>query len=261
MTSLDASMTPAQFADLLETAERDRRPMAPLAGIHTGLDVVTAYEVQRVRHDRRLAAGETMLGYKLGLVSRAKQLAMGVSEPLWGHLTTGLLHFEEEPLDLGRFIHPRVEPEIAFVMADEVDGATANVASVQRAIAGIVPALEVLDSRFQDFKFTLPDVVADNASAAAVVLGGRQLPVSAFDMQLEGVVLRRNGEVVDTAAGAAVAGHPAAAVAWLARRVGRLPAGAVVLTGGLTAPVALEAGTVVSAHYTHLGSVTLRVSQ
>jgi 2-oxo-3-hexenedioate decarboxylase len=159
-----------------------------------------------------------------------------------------------------RFIHPRVEPELAVLMGVDLDGATACVTTAQAAIAGVTPALEVLDSRFVDFKFTLPDVIADNGSAAAIVLGGQLLRPDTINMQLEGMVLRHNGVVVDTAAGAAIAGHPAAAVAWLATKVGFLPAGAVVLTGGLTAPVALSPGSIVTAEYTHLGSVTLRAS-
>ena len=151
-----------------------------------------------------------------------------------------------------------MEPEIAFLLGDDVDGATASVPTVLAATEVLFPALEVLDSRYEGFRFTLPDVVADNASAARVVLGGRLLPVAALDPQLEGMVLRAGGEVVDTAAGAAVSGHPAAAVAWLARAAGHLPAGSVVLSGGLTAPVPLAPGLVVSAEYTHLGSVTLR---
>ncbi len=258
MTALEGTVDPAVLADLLERAERDRAPMPQLVASYPSLDIGTAYRVQRIGYERKLAGGERFLGYKLGLVSRAKQLAMGVGEPLWGHLATGLLHPEEEPLDLGRFIHPRVEPELAVLLGEDIDGVSANVASVQAAIAGVLPALEVLDSRFEDFKFTLPDVVADNGSAAAIVLGGRLLPLDVVDLQLEGVMLRRNGEVVDTAVGAAVSGHPAAAVAWLASTVGRLPAGSVVLTGGLTASLALEPGMVISAEYTRVGSVTLR---
>jgi 2-keto-4-pentenoate hydratase len=259
MTAVADEVDPAALAQRLYCAERDRCSIPPLLSTYPELDLQTAYEIQQIGHERRLANGESFLGYKLGLVSRAKQVAMGVAQPLWGHLSSGLLHDEEQPLDLGRYIHPRVEPELAFLMGAEVRGETANVATVLSAIQGVFPALEVLDSRFDDFKFGLADVVADNGSAAAVVLGGRLLAADAIDMQLEGMVLRRDGEVVDTAAGAAIAGHPAAAVAWLARSVGRLPAGAVVLTGGLTAPIALQPGTVVSAEFTHVGRVTLRV--
>jgi len=248
----------AAVAEELAAAERERRAIGKLTERVDGLDVAAAYEVQRLGFEARLAAGDRPLGFKLGLTSRAKQEAMGVAEPLWGRLSAGMLHDEEVPLDVGALIHPRVEPEIAFLLRADVDGATASVPSVLAATEGLLPALEVLDSRFAGFRFALPDVVADNASAAKVVLGGRLLPVGALDPQLEGMVLRAGGEVAHTAAGAAISGHPAAAVAWLARAAGGLPAGSVVLSGGLTAPVPLAPGLVVSAQFTHLGSVTLR---
>jgi len=251
-------VSPAALAERLARAQRERTAIPQLSSGEPGLDVAAAYEVQAIGHRRRLDEGQRALGFKLGLTSRAKQLAMGVAEPLWGRLTSGMLHDEAEPLDVAQLIHPRVESEIAFLLGCDVDGATATVASVLAATAGVLPALEVLDSRYEDFKFTLPDVIADNASAAKLVLGGRLLEPVALDMQLEGMVLRRDGEVADTAAGAAIAGHPAAAVAWLARAAGGLPAGAVVLSGGLTAPLQLAPGMVVSAEYTTLGSVTLR---
>jgi 2-oxo-3-hexenedioate decarboxylase len=252
------SVDVAALAQSLRAAEDDRREIPKLTDAHPELQVDEAYEVQRLGFERRLEEGDRFVGYKLGLTSRAKQLAMGVSDPLWGRLRAGLLHDEEVPLDLAGLIHPRVEPEIAFLLGADVDGTTATTASVLAATRGVFPALEILDSRYTDFKFTLADVVADNASAAGVVCGGRLLTPEALDVQLEGMVLRRDGEVVDTAAGAAVSGHPAAAVAWLARRVGALQAGAIVISGGLTAPVALAPGMTVTASFTHLGSVSLR---
>lgn len=252
------SVDVAALARELDAAERERRAIPQLSASHPELDAESAYAVQRHNFDARIAGGDRPIGYKLGLTSRAKQLAMGVEAPLWGRLRAGLLRAEEEPLDVGALIHPRVEPEIAFLLARDVDGATATTATVLAATEGLFPALEVLDSRYEDFRFTLPDVIADNASAAGVLCGGRLVAPDALDCQLEGMVLRRDGEVVETAAGAAVSGHPAAAVAWLAREAGGLPAGALVLSGGMTAPVTLAPGMVVSAQYTHLGTVTLR---
>jgi 2-oxo-3-hexenedioate decarboxylase len=259
MSVVRPSVDPVEIALLLEEAERDARTIPQLSERFPELDLATAYEVQRLVHERRIHAGERMIGFKLGLTSRAKQLAMGVDQPLWGRLTTGLVHPENEPLDSETLIHPRAEPELAFVLGEDVDGAAATVASVLAATRGVLPALEVLDSRYDGFQFTLEDVVADNASAARVVLGGRMIPPTAFDPQLEGMVLRANGAVVQTAAGAAVCGHPAAAVVWLARAAGHLPAGSTILTGGLCAPVELEPGSVVSAEFTTLGTVTLQV--
>jgi 2-oxo-3-hexenedioate decarboxylase len=250
----------AALARVLELAEGERRTTGQLSAEHPELGVEAAYAIQEIGYERRLAAGELPLGYKLGLTSRAKREAMGVEDPLWGRLTSGMLHDEEEPLAVDRLIHPRVEPEIAFLLGADIDGATATTAHVLAATAGIFPALEILDSRYEDFRFTLPDVIADNASAAGVVCGGRLIAPDEIDTQLEGMVLRRDGEVVETAAGAAVSGHPANAVAWLARQTGGLPAGAIVLSGGLTAPVALAPGMTVTAEFTHLGAVTLRAA-
>jgi 2-oxo-3-hexenedioate decarboxylase len=253
-TELDLEALATTLAD----AERDRRTVAQLTAATPDLSLDAAYEIQRINFERRLAAGDQPIGYKLGLTSRAKQEAMGVDQPLWGRLSAGMLRPEDAPLDVATLIHPRVEPEIAFLIGRDIDGRTASTASVLAATEGIFPALELLDSRYDGFKFALPDVVADNASAAGVITGGRLLDAAAHDWQLEGMVLRQDGEVVHTAAGAAVSGHPAAAVAWLAQQVGTLPAGSLVLSGGLTAPLALRPGTTVTAEFTHLGTVTLR---
>lgn len=252
--SVDVEALARRLAD----AATERRPIPMLTQSEPALDVAAAYRVQRAGIDRRVGAGDRRIGYKLGLVSRAKQRAMGVSEPLWGELTAGMLHAEDEPLAVGQLIHPRVEPELGFLIGRDIDPETASVPVVLAATEAIFPALEVLDSRYEDFRFTLPDVVADNASAASIVLGGRSLAPSALDLRLEGMALSRDGEVVDTAAGAAVTGHPAVAVAWLARVAGGIPAGSVVLSGGLTAPVPLKPGTVITADFTSVGSVTLR---
>lgn len=249
-----------ELATRLAEAERGRRAIPQLVGEHPDLDVDTAYEIQRLGFERRVAGSDRMLGYKLGLTSRAKQEAMGVSDPLWGRLAASMLLPEEEPLVVGELIHPRAEPELVFLLGDDLEAPGVSVADVLRATEGVLPGLEVLDSRYEEFKFTLPDVIADNASAARVVVGGRLLSPERFDLRLEGMVLRSGGEVVATAAGAAVSAHPAAAVAWLANSVGRLEAGSLVFSGGLTAPVPLEPGGAVTAEFTNLGSVTLRAA-
>lgn len=255
MTVADLAVS---LADRLGHAERERRAIPQLVADHPDLDVATAYETQRIGFERRLAAGDRLGGYKLGLTSRAKQEAMGVDAPLWGRLADSMFMAEEDPLVVGDLIHPRAEPELVFLLGEDVVGSGATIASVLRATAGVLPGLEILDSRYEDFRFTLPDVIADNASAAKVLMGGRLISPRDFDPRLEGMVLRSGGEVVHTAAGAAVSGHPAAAVAWLANRVGRLEAGSVIFSGGLTAPVPLHPGGTVTAEFTHLGSVTVR---
>lgn len=247
------------LAQRLVAAEREAREIAPLTDDEPGLDLDTAYAVQAMVVQARLDRGERLVGAKLGLTSRAKQRAMGVSDPLYGWLTTAMVATVGEPLDLHRLIHPRVEPEVAFLLADEV-ATPATITSVLAATAYVFPAIDVLDSRYENFRFTLPDVVADNASSARFLLGTvAYRPAELMDLRLVGVVLRKDGDVVETAAGGAVMGHPAASVAWLVNRLAergeKLAPGSIVLSGGLTAPVPLTAGSSVVAEFDGLGAV------
>jgi 2-oxo-3-hexenedioate decarboxylase len=250
---------PADIAAQLVVAERERKTIPPFTDVHPDLDVDTAYRAQQAFVQAKLDAGERLVGAKLGLTSKVKQRAMGVDAPLYGRVTSGMLAPFGEPVDLTRFIHPRVEPEIAFLLARDVE-APATVTSVLSATETVFAALDVLDSRYDNFRFTLPDVIADNASAAAFLLGPRaRKPAELEDLRLLGSVLRVNGEVVATAAGAAVMGHPAASVAWLANQLGGrgegLRAGWLVFSGGLTAPVPLAAGVAVTAEFDGLGTI------
>jgi 2-oxo-3-hexenedioate decarboxylase len=259
---VSAVCDPAALAARLVDAVDSRTAIAKLTIDEPDLDLDAAYAIQATVVQARLDRGERIVGAKLGLTSRAKQQAMGVSDPLYGWLTSGMATASGEALDLGRFIQPRVEPEIAFLLADDIE-APASVTSVLAATECVFPAIDVLDSRYVDYGFTLPDVVADNASGAAFMLGSvTRKPSEAGDLRLTGVVLRRNGEVVATAAGGAVMGHPAASVAWLVNRLAergeKLRAGMIVLSGGLTAPVPLTPGTTVTAEFDGLGVVEVR---
>lgn len=250
---------PTAIAQTLRTAVDNRTAIARLTAAQPELDVETAYAAQWIGVSTQLAAGERLVGAKLGLTSRAKQRTMGVDVPLYGWLTGGMLLEAADPLPLERWIHPRVEPEIAFRLGEELAG-PASVADVLAATEGVLAALEVIDSRYADFSFTLPDVVADNASAAGFVVGPQLRPPHELeDLRLLGCVLRSDGEITHTAAGAAVMGHPAAAVAWLATRLaetGRtLPAGSIVLSGALTDAVPLRAGGSVVAEFDGLGTI------
>jgi 2-oxo-3-hexenedioate decarboxylase len=248
-----------ELSEALALAERERRARTPFTDEYPDLHESTAYEAQWAGVQARLKAGETLVGAKLGLTSKAKQRAMNVDAPLYGFVTSGMIAPFGEPLDLVSLIHPRVEPEIAFLLARDVP-APVTVTGVLAATEAVFGAVDVLDSRYEDFRFKLPDVVADNASAARFLLGPRALPpVDAGDLRLLGCVLRRGGEVVQTAAGAAVMGHPAAAVAWLGNRLARrgetLRAGWLVFSGGLTEPVPLRPGESVTAEFARLGTI------
>jgi 2-oxo-3-hexenedioate decarboxylase len=206
-----------------------------------------------------LEAGERIVGAKVGLTSRAKQEAMGVDEPLSGWLTDAMVLEPGAPVPLDALIQPRVEPEIAFLLARSLEG-PATVTTVLAATEAVFAAVDILDSRYEDYRFTLPDVVADNCSSGRLVLGPQaRRPAELEDLRLVGCLLRRRGEIVATAAGAAVMGHPAAAVAWLANRLAArgetLPAGSLVLSGGLATPVPIAAGTSVTAELDGLGAI------
>ena len=242
MIVVDAST----IAEELAAAEDARKERQPLTESYPDLDVATAYDAQWAGIQRKLDAGQTLFGAKLGLTSRIKQQVMNVDSPLYGWVTSSMITPFGEPVDLSVLIHPRVEPEIAFLLRDDLK-APATVTSVLAATESVFAAVDVLDSRYAAFKFTLPDVVADNASAGSFLLGPKAVhPSTLPDLALIGCVLRVNGAVVATAAGAATMGHPAAAVAWLANRLAergqQLKAGMIVFSGGLTEPVALEPG-------------------
>jgi 2-oxo-3-hexenedioate decarboxylase len=250
---------PRTMADQLLVARREGKAIAPFTDEHPDLDVTTAYRAQAMFVESLLEDGERILGAKVGLTSRAKQEAMGVNEPLSGWLTDAMVLEPGAPVPLDALIQPRVEPEIAFLLARPLDG-PATVTSVLAATEAVFAAVDVLDSRYEDYRFALPDVVADNCSSGRLVLGPQaRRPAELEDLRLVGCILRRRGEIVATAAGAAVMGHPAAAVAWLANRLAvrgeTLPAGSLVLSGGLTAPVPIAAGTSVTAELDGLGAI------
>jgi 2-oxo-3-hexenedioate decarboxylase len=240
----------------LAKAEVDCTPIGPLSAELPDFDLAAGYEVQRIA---RREAGP-LAGWKLGVTSRAKQAQVGVHEPVRGFLAAQNALDLGEPLVVARHIQPRCEPEIVFIMGDDLSGPSVTSSAVLAATAAVAVGIEVLDSRYTDYKFTMPDVVADNTSAGRYVVGSA-VPAAGLDLRLIGVVLEHNGEVVATASGAAALGHPAAAVAWLVRSLAAenegLRAGDVVLSGGLTAAVPVTAGDVVTATADRLGTVEL----
>jgi 2-keto-4-pentenoate hydratase len=239
-----------QLADELWEADRTAKPIAPLTDRHSDLAIEDAYAIQTINIDRRIAAGQRVIGRKVGLTSRPMQELLGVDEPDFGVLTDEMIVEDGDLIPLSRLVQPRVEAELAFVMA--------------RAIAGALPAVEVVDSRVADWKIKLVDTVADNASSGLLVVGGRMRPVTELDLRLLGVVVSRAGEVIDTGAGAAALGNPARCVAWLANKLGSfgagLKAGDIVLPGAVHKMVPVQPGDVFRAEFAHLGPVTVRFS-
>ncbi len=245
----------ADAAGRLVRARAERSAIPQLSDDIDGLDLATAYEVQRLQRPPG-----PLVGWKLGVTSRAKQAQVGVDSPIRGFLGPEHVLDIGEPLITAAHIQPRCEPEIVFVMGRDLSGAQVTAADVVGATSGVTVGIEVLDSRYTDYRFTMPDVVADNASASRFVVGSPR-PISDIDLRLVGVVFEKNGEVISTASGAASLGHPAAAVAWLVRSLAAdgagLRAGDVILSGGLTAAVPVRNGDVVVATIDRLGSLEL----
>ncbi|MFI8461834.1 2-keto-4-pentenoate hydratase [Kitasatospora sp. NPDC085464] len=248
-------------AAVLLAAEDHRTDRAPITDDWPGLDLDTAYAVQGETLRRRLDRGEHIVGIKLGLTSRAKQERMGVAAPLTAWLTDGMLLPAGAPVPHDRLIHPRAEPEIVFVMKDRLAGPGVTAATALAAVGSVHGGIEVIDSRYRDFRFTLSDVVADNASSGRFLTGPVGMPPETLDLAMEACLVEVDGQVVDSATGAAVQGHPAEALALAANELGRrglaIEPGWLVLTGGMTDAVPAPPGTTVAVHFTHLGSLHL----
>lgn len=252
----------ATLSERLLAAEASCTPLDPLTVSTPGFDVERAYQVQLASVRTRVGKGRRVIGKKIGLTSKAMQDLLGVREPDYGHLLDDMLLLEGEPCPRSALLLPKVEGEVAFVLKSRLRGPGVNVPDVLRATEGVMASLEIVDSRIRDWKIKLADTVADNASSARFVLGSRMLPVHELDLRRVGMFLEKNGQVVNSGAGVAVWGHPAAAVAWLANRLAgfdvALEPGEVVLSGAVTAAVDVAAGDVVEAHFDRLGSVSVR---
>ncbi len=247
-------------ADLAQ-AERSREPIAPLTAGYPDIDVVDAYEIQLINIRQRVAEGARVVGHKVGLSSLAMQQMMGVDEPDYGHLLDEMQVFEDTPVKAGRFLYPRVEVEVGFILAEDLPGAGCTEDDVLAATEALVPSIELIDTRITDWKIALCDTIADNASSAGFVLGRSRVSPGDLDVKTIDAVLTRNGEVVAEGRSDAVLGNPVTAVAWLARKVEsfgvRLRKGDVVLPGSCTRAIDARAGDEFLADFTGLGSVRL----
>ena len=256
------SNTIAGLAEHLEACQLQARDTTKITDQHPGMDWDDAYAVQDEILRRKLARGARVVGFKAGLTSHAKMKQMGVDTPVFGFLVDEFVVPEGSEIKTSELIHPKVEPEICFVTRSELRGPGCHIGAVLAACDFVLPGIEVIDSRYRDFKFDLKSVVADNTSASRFVVGGRIASARELDLRTLGIVLEKNGEPVAFGAGAAVLGHPAAAVAMLVNHLGRrgqvLPAGSLVLSGGITEAVAVRAGDHVTLRMQHLGSVSLR---
>lgn len=249
----------AVAARLLE-AYATKTPVPPLVETYDRLTLNEAYAIQQLQVSSRLAAGAVIAGYKVGLTSEPMRQQIGVTEPDFGHLLTDMAYAADASVPVTEFLQPRAEPEIALVLGKPLRGTRLSVSDLIAATAYAVPAIEIIDSRIANWKISLLDTVADNASSGGFVLGQSPVPVDRLDLSLTGCVLRRNGRIVSTGAGAAVLGSPLNSATWLANElIGRgaeLEPGHVILTGSITAAIPVVAGDAVTASFDRLGSVT-----
>jgi 2-keto-4-pentenoate hydratase len=247
------------LAEMLLTAEEKRKPIPPLTVSDPGISVEEAYAIQLRVMEMKKSAGQIIVGKKIGLTSLAMQAMLGVKEPDYGHILNGMVVMEAQGVPTGELIAPRIEGEFAFVLKEDLKGPGITLTEVLRCSEGVIPSLEIIDSRIADWKIKLADTVADNASSARIVLGGMITPLHSLDLRTVGMILEKNGEVIATAAGAAVLGHPAQAVAWLANKLAaygiHLQKGEVILSGSLTAAIPVKGGDFIRADFGPLGNV------
>ncbi|MFI1709134.1 2-keto-4-pentenoate hydratase [Streptomyces griseoruber] len=251
----------AEAARLLREAERRTTPIEPLSTTLPGLDLADAYAVQQDNITRRLATGATVIGHKVGLTSAAMQQLLGVHEPDFGHLLDDMVQRDGGTIRATRYCAPRVEPEIWFRLARPLRGPGVTTSGVLAATEAVAPALEIVDSRIRDWRITLVDTVADNASSTGLVCGSWTPMEYAPDLSAVTVDLHVNGDYVASGSGKEVLGHPATAVAWLANTLAAfgtgLDPGHVVLPGAMTTAPFVGAGQKVEARFGALGSVSV----
>ena len=226
-----------QYGDELYQSLLDRQPVAPLTDREADITIEDAYQIQLRMIQRRLDAGERVVGKKIGVTSKVVMDMLKVNQPDFGHLLSGMVYNEGQPIPVSSMIAPKAEAEVAFILARDLEGPGVTAADVLRATDCVMPCFEIVDSRIKDWKIKIQDTVADNASCGVFVLGKDRVKPHALDLAAVKMDIRKNGEHVASGTGAAVQGHPATAVAWLANTLGKfgIPflAGEVILSGSL----------------------------
>jgi 2-keto-4-pentenoate hydratase len=248
-------------ADALWNAEQTKVAIPPLTVTWPEIDIVDAYEIQLINVRRRLANGERIAGHKVGLSAKVMQKMVGVNEPDYGHLMGSMFDYEGAVIEYAKFLQPRAEVEVAFVLKEPLQGPGVTAAQVVRATDYLLPSIEIVDSRVADWKIKVQDTVSDNASCGSVVLGGRPTKIRDVDPALIGAVLRKNGEIVEVGCSGAVLSNPVNAVAWHANKVAAfgvtLKPGDVVMPGSCTRMVPIAPGDVIRAEFDVLGHVSI----
>jgi 2-oxo-3-hexenedioate decarboxylase len=248
----------ANFAQIVDEAARTAGAI-PQFTESAPLGVEEAYAIQALSLERRFARGERLIGVKMGLTSRAKMIQVGVDEVIWGRLTDAMRLEEGGSLSKKNYVHPRIEPELAFLLKRDLSGVV-TAAEALSAVEAIAPAMEVIDSRYENFKFALPDVIADNSSSSGFVIGNWGRPDQDFSNL--GIVMEVDGRPVQIGSTAAILGHPVRSLVSAAKvtaSIGGLKAGWIVMAGGATAAHSLSVGQNVRTVMQNVGSVSIRV--
>jgi 2-oxopent-4-enoate/cis-2-oxohex-4-enoate hydratase len=251
------------YGDALYAALVSRQPIAPLTEQSPDISIEDAYRIQLRMIEQRLAATkEHIIGKKIGVTSKAVMDMLNVRQPDFGQLTSGMVYNDGDAISMNTLIAPRAEGEIAFILKKDLMGPGVTNADVLAATESVMACFEIVDSRVRDWKIKIQDTIADNASAAAFVLGDRAVDPRTIDLTTCGMVLEKNGDIIGTGAGAAALGSPINAVAWLANTLGRLgmglKAGEVILSGSLAALVPVKAGDQVRVSIGGVGSCSVR---
>jgi 2-oxo-hept-3-ene-1,7-dioate hydratase len=256
------------LAHALHDSERSRQQIGQISRLHPQMVAEDSYAIQRAWVKLKQAEGRVVRGHKIGLTSRAMQIASQITEPDYGALLDDMFFRDGAEIPVTRFIVPRVEVELAFVLAQPLRGPDVSLFEVLAATAYVVPALEIIDARIEqlDLATKAPrkvlDTIADNAANAGVVIGGRPIKPDAIDLRWCGALLYKNGVIEESGLAAAVLNHPGNGVAWLANKLSPygegLAPGEIVLAGSFTRPVAAAKGDVFHADYGPLGSIAVR---
>ena len=250
------------YGDELYQSLFDRQPVAPLTDREADITIEDAYQIQLRMIQRRLDAGERVVGKKIGVTSKVVMDMLKVNQPDFGHLLSGMVYNEGQPISAGSMIAPKAEAEVAFILARDLEGPGVTAADVLRATDCVMPCFEIVDSRIKDWKIKIQDTVADNASCGVLTLGGLRKSPRDLDLALAGMVLEKNGEIISTSCGASVQGSPVNAVAWLANTLGRLgiglKAGDIILSGSQSPLVPVVAGDSLYCSVGGLGGTSVR---
>lgn len=250
-------------AKALFEARRNRVAIAPFTDADPALGMADGYAVQAELVRLILADGDRIVGYKAGLTSKPMQTMLGVDQPDYGPVLASTVYQDGDDIPVSRFIQPKVEAEIVLVLGEQLCGPGVTVDDARRAVAGAAASMEIVDSRFENWRIKLCDTVADLASNGAVAISADVVPLDGIDVRLIGMVLTRDGALVDTGAGAAALGDPLAVVAWLANTLApdgiALEPGHVIMTGALHAAVPMAPGESYRAEFDRLGAIGINV--